>query len=348
MNPTPETNASSSSAGSLMKLKRGEHLFKEGDTSSAMYFLKSGIIRIYKMRGDSPIEIDTIRSGSVLGELAFLDGKPRSASGEALTECELLVISTDVLQATLSKSPEWVKILLRTIVGRLRAASTKIRQLEQASVQYETDKSGRRSATYTFLPASDILKISSALILCASRYAKNDKFPSVLLERYANQMMQVPDAKVLSFVEILCELKVAKKEGDEIQILDLDFLEQFSFFLNDQALLEPTKKQELTLKGFIIMSAIYKHLGEFTADPTTGKTTVNMVKVHRESSKVAGRELFRMDEMPELAKIGFTSTLKVISTDEMIVELDAKAFEKSYRFHRVLKAIEALNTQKRK
>src|SRR5690348_3714743 len=77
----------------LVKLKKGQLLFSEGENSRAMYFLKSGMIRIFKKKGDSSIEIDTVHSGQVIGELAFLDGNPRSASGEALTDCELNEIS---------------------------------------------------------------------------------------------------------------------------------------------------------------------------------------------------------------------------------------------------------------
>jgi len=50
--------------------------------------VKTGMIRLFKKKGDSQIELDTIHSGQVVGELAFLDGNPRSASGEALTDCD--------------------------------------------------------------------------------------------------------------------------------------------------------------------------------------------------------------------------------------------------------------------
>src|SRR3954467_3009621 len=82
-----------SSAAQSRKLKKGELLFAEGENSRAMYYLKTGMIRIFKKKGDSQIEIDTVRSGQIIGELAFLDGNPRSASGEALTDCELMEVS---------------------------------------------------------------------------------------------------------------------------------------------------------------------------------------------------------------------------------------------------------------
>ena len=86
-------------------LKKGDLLFKEGDGSRSMFFLKSGIIRIFKKKGDSDIEIEMIHSGQVLGELAFLDGNPRSASGEAMSPCELIEISGETFTQTLKIMP---------------------------------------------------------------------------------------------------------------------------------------------------------------------------------------------------------------------------------------------------
>src|SRR3954469_5730148 len=152
------------------RLKKGETLFAEGENSRAMYLIKSGMIRIFKKKGDSNIEIDTVRAGQILGELAFLDGNPRSASGEALTECELVEISGPTFQLVLGNMPDWLKLLLKTVVGRLRTASTRIRQLETASTAYDySEKDGKRAAHYVYLSPNDVLKIASGLLLVASR-----------------------------------------------------------------------------------------------------------------------------------------------------------------------------------
>src|SRR3954469_23169421 len=116
------------------RLKKGETLFAEGENSRAMYYVKSGMIRIFKKKGDSAIEIDTIRQGQILGELAFLDGNPRSVSGEALTDCELVEISNALFLEVLGHTPDWLKILFRTVVSRLRSANVKVRQLESANI----------------------------------------------------------------------------------------------------------------------------------------------------------------------------------------------------------------------
>src|SRR4051812_22223696 len=110
-----------------IQLKKGELLFSEGEKSRAMFLVKSGAIRLFAKRGTSDVEIETIRSGRLLGELAFLDGNPRSVSGEALTDCELVEVSGPTFVEVLHKTPDWLKILLKTIVQRLRAATARIR-----------------------------------------------------------------------------------------------------------------------------------------------------------------------------------------------------------------------------
>ena len=62
-------------APKVISLKKGELLFSEGEQSKAMYYLREGQIRVFKKKANSAIEIDTVRAGQIIGELAFLDGK---------------------------------------------------------------------------------------------------------------------------------------------------------------------------------------------------------------------------------------------------------------------------------
>jgi CRP-like cAMP-binding protein len=272
------------------RLKKGELIFDEGENSRAMYFLKSGMIRIFKKKGDSEIEIDTVHSGQVLGELAFLDGNPRSASGEALTDCELVEISGQVFQATVANMPDWLKILLKTVVGRLRTASTRIRQLETASTAYDySEKDGKRSAHYVYLSPIDVMKITSALLLVASRNGQ----PCVggvdirigLLQRYANQIMGVPVAKITTFLDLLAQSGITQivdqDGGTKVVLKDIDFVEALVQYLNEENLLEPSKRHDLSLKGFLIMSLISKHLSKYKKNETTGLTEVNLAEIQK-------------------------------------------------------------------
>jgi CRP-like cAMP-binding protein len=334
-------------------LKRGELLFAEGENSRAMYLLKKGMIRLYKKKGDSCIELDTVHAGQVLGELAFLDGNPRSASGEALMDCELIEISGPVFQQVLAKLPDWLKILMKTIVGRLRSASTRIRQLESSSTAYLTEKDGKRSAHYVYLSTNDCLKICTSLLLVSVRNSTmSEQGADVrlgLLQRYANQVMNVPVAKITSMLDVLSESGVVVygtgADTGKVFLGDVDFLEKFIAYVNEENLLEPSKRHDISARGFAVMSTVAKHLARYPADPKTGSVVVNVSEVKALETPAGGREPFRIEEFQELVKLGYATVLQAQSVNEVRSTV-VPGFELTCRFQRVLLRMHLLNEEK--
>lgn len=108
-------------------LKPEQYLLREGDESSAMYFLQSGTLSVLKRQGDMEKQIGTIYSGEVVGEMSFLDKQPRSASIKAITDCELMVIPSEKFDKVFKEQPNWYKALINTLLERLRKANARIR-----------------------------------------------------------------------------------------------------------------------------------------------------------------------------------------------------------------------------
>ena len=339
------------------RLKKGELLFAEGENSRAMYFLKSGMIRIFKKKGDSNIEIDTIHSGQVVGEMAFLDGNPRSASGEALTDCDLVEVSGPTFQDVLTRMPDWLKILLKTVVGRLSTASTRIRQLESASTSFDySSKDGKRSSVYMYLSPIEVLKLASALLLVAARNGTTTgggtNIRVGLLQRYANQIMGVPVAKITTFMDVLeqCGITTIHNEDNASKVVldDIDFLEQMITYFNEENLVEPAKRHDVSLRGFLIMSLIAKNLDRYGVDPTTGLKNVNLAEIRTLETAAMGKEPFRLDEFPELVRLGYATNLNIKSQEEVFTSIKPDTFLQTYRLQRVNVSIQAINEQKRK
>jgi CRP-like cAMP-binding protein len=330
------------------RLKKGELLFAEGDKSRAMYFLRAGVIRIFKRKGGSQIEIDTIHTGQVLGELAFLDGNPRSASGEALTDCDLVEISSQTFIQEMARMPEWLKILLKTIVGRLRSASTRIRQLESAStgVDYSDKSAGAKSTNYFYLSALDVLKALTAILLVGSR-GKTDGRKGELsmgpLTRYGTQVMGVPSAKITTLLGILETYGLVSQD----EITDLPFLERLISFLNSENLAEPNKRHDLPLRSYLMMGMMVKHLDKFPKDAATGLTTINLMKIKELEATESKKEPFRMDDFSHLVTVGYCSILDIQSVAEMSTQVKAEDFVLQYRLQSISTAIAAVNEQKR-
>ncbi|MCK5074299.1 MAG: cyclic nucleotide-binding domain-containing protein [Bacteriovoracaceae bacterium] len=108
-------------------VKKDEYLMREGEESDTMYFLKSGTMGVFKIKGGREHLIGNIYSGELVGEMSFLDKGPRSASVKSMSECHMIVIPSDKFERTLSQLPSWYRALVNTLLDRLRRANARIR-----------------------------------------------------------------------------------------------------------------------------------------------------------------------------------------------------------------------------
>ncbi len=106
-----------------MTLKPGEALIREGDTSNELYWLVQGRLEVLKKLNGQYVQVNTIEAGELVGELAFLDQKQRSATVKALTECQLVKLEYKEFQEMLASQPKWMKKILLTLTTRLRKMS---------------------------------------------------------------------------------------------------------------------------------------------------------------------------------------------------------------------------------
>jgi CRP-like cAMP-binding protein len=118
---------------SYMEVKRfrpGDVLIKQGAIDRGMYLVRKGrlAVLVAEQEGGRVRRIGTIEAGSVVGEQALLDGKPRSATITALGECELLRLSFESFGEIHAKRPELAGLFLfqlaRVISLRFRRAQT--------------------------------------------------------------------------------------------------------------------------------------------------------------------------------------------------------------------------------
>jgi CRP/FNR family transcriptional regulator, cyclic AMP receptor protein len=106
---------------------RGVRVFHEGDRSNACYIVRSGDLRVTREHPDGrAIALATLGPGDIFGELAMLDGEARSASVEALSECELLALPAGDVRRMLQSSSEITVKLVVALTRRLREANERI------------------------------------------------------------------------------------------------------------------------------------------------------------------------------------------------------------------------------
>ncbi|MCK9391195.1 MAG: Crp/Fnr family transcriptional regulator [Syntrophales bacterium] len=102
-------------------IKKGDIIFQKGDEGTALYAILSGRIKIIVTRpvGDK-ITVAILNDGDFFGEMALLDGMPRSADAVALEETQLAVLDRNDFLAFLVQHEHAVLAILRTLSLRLR------------------------------------------------------------------------------------------------------------------------------------------------------------------------------------------------------------------------------------
>ena len=98
-----------------------EYIFKEGDPGNAMYVIAEGRIRISKtVPGVGEEALAILEKGQYFGEMALIDGAPRSATARAKTDCEVAPINEKTFLFLVHETPFFAIAVMRTLAGRLR------------------------------------------------------------------------------------------------------------------------------------------------------------------------------------------------------------------------------------
>lgn len=96
-------------------------VFNQSDPGDALFGVLSGRIRIStSAAGGREMFLNIMEPGDSFGEIALLDGQPRTATATAMTATELLTITRAQFQPLLARSPELTDHLLKLLCSRLR------------------------------------------------------------------------------------------------------------------------------------------------------------------------------------------------------------------------------------
>lgn len=116
-----------------VKRKKGETIYVEGDLGTEMYVVQSGAVRIFRAVGGVKQELAIMEKGDFFGEIAVLEGLPRTASAEALDACELIEINSATFDKMIRGNIEIAVRMLRKLSNRLQEATRKLEILGKAT-----------------------------------------------------------------------------------------------------------------------------------------------------------------------------------------------------------------------
>ncbi|MCB1492014.1 MAG: Crp/Fnr family transcriptional regulator [Rhodobiaceae bacterium] len=108
----------------VVPLTSGKVLFQAGDPGNGFYSVLDGSLKVSLISAEGLEQLlDVLGPGSVVGELAIFDGRPRSATVTALKESKLAFIDRHSFERVAEEQPAIYRHMLKIVGGRLRHAN---------------------------------------------------------------------------------------------------------------------------------------------------------------------------------------------------------------------------------
>jgi len=121
---TPEERAAVEALGRPASFPRGSMIMFEGEPEERLILILGGRVKITRAGPDGREIILGIRDpGDLLGELAFIDRRPRSATVVALEPIRAVMMPGSRFREHLEQTPRVAVVLLEVVAGRFREAT---------------------------------------------------------------------------------------------------------------------------------------------------------------------------------------------------------------------------------
>jgi hemolysin D len=223
-----------------IKLSKGEHVFREGESASYAYMLNEGSVSIVKSSVDGLVQLTEVQEGMIFGEMALIDGNPRSAGAVASTAVVLTEVDRTYFLTYLASNPTVAFDIMRRLSSQVRdsnkntadgnAAEDESREFDNYLATMTTSTSESIEDTdeiYVAGPRKPILYSSLALMLLiftatifASLFSIDTSLSSrgKFLTKIPNVDVQATSSSVIK--EVLVGRGEIVKVGQVLAILD--------------------------------------------------------------------------------------------------------------------------------
>jgi len=109
---------------------RGTTIFTKGDPGTSLFVIYSGAVKVSSpSSGGRRAIFNLVSEGTVVGEIALLDGLPRTADATAVTDCELIVIERRDFVPLIHAQPEIALRIIELLCGRLRQTTEQLEDI---------------------------------------------------------------------------------------------------------------------------------------------------------------------------------------------------------------------------
>lgn len=89
------------------EFRNGDIIFNENDLGREMYVIEEGMVKIFRRRNDREIILAALNKGDFFGEMSLLTEQPRSATAQAVGNCELVIIDKSAFEDLAKEHLVW-------------------------------------------------------------------------------------------------------------------------------------------------------------------------------------------------------------------------------------------------
>ena len=105
----------------------GKPIIKEGDTGRSVFILTRGAVKVFSTIMGKKVELAALQASDFFGEIAFLTGKPRTATVETTEESDVLEVGEEDLNEMIAKSPRIRDVLHNYHEQRVKSTLEKVK-----------------------------------------------------------------------------------------------------------------------------------------------------------------------------------------------------------------------------
>ncbi len=143
----------------LASFKRGKTIFRKGEPGRGMMMIVSGRVKITSPAGGNEAFLAVAGPGEVFGEIALLDGGPRTADAVALEDTELLVLDRRDFLPLVQRHPSAFLSLLEVLCARIRADTEMVEDFLFLDLPARLGRALRRLAEHNGTPVENGVRI---------------------------------------------------------------------------------------------------------------------------------------------------------------------------------------------
>jgi cAMP-dependent protein kinase regulator len=105
----------------------GQVIVKEGDKGASVYVVTRGTVKVFTTADGKRLDLAVLQPSDFFGEIAFLTGKPRTATVETAEECDVLEVPEDQLADLIRQKPRIREVMQNYYDQRVASTLQKLK-----------------------------------------------------------------------------------------------------------------------------------------------------------------------------------------------------------------------------